>query len=86
MIEIFKTVEDKLEFDKIEEGCWVAMTQKRGIGTSRKETGVDMQDLGLLLMMKSVRELRWKTIMYLWWTSLLSMNGIVILQFRSAFS
>lgn len=48
MIEIFKTVEDKLEScSEIIEGCWVAMTgpTREELERVEQETGVDMQDL-----------------------------------------
>jgi magnesium transporter len=48
MLEIFKTVEDKLqEDDMVSEGCWVALTKPTNeeLQTVSRETGIDIDDL-----------------------------------------
>ena len=48
MLEIFKTIEDKLqEDDTVSEGCWVALTKPTNeeLQTVSRETGIDIDDL-----------------------------------------
>lgn len=48
MLEIFKTIEDKLqEEDMVSEGCWVALTKPTNeeLQTVSRETGIDIDDL-----------------------------------------
>lgn len=48
MLEIFKTIEDKLQEDsEVSEGCWVALTKPTNeeLQTVERETGIDIDDL-----------------------------------------
>lgn len=48
MLEIFKTIEDRLqEEDMVSEGCWVALTKPTNeeLQTVSRETGIDIDDL-----------------------------------------
>ncbi len=48
MLEIFKTIEDKLqEESEVSEGCWVALTKPTNeeLQTVERETGIDIDDL-----------------------------------------
>lgn len=63
MISIYKTIEDDMVvLDKIEEGCWISAIHpnEEELSFLQEETGIDLDDLRHLWMMRNVPVSNWK--------------------------